>query len=56
MWKFSVMKSRPKSRHDAKVFVIIIIIIILHVRGRHVDAVFLINAFKGNIACPSILD
>jgi hypothetical protein len=27
-----------------------------HVRRRHLDAVFLINAFKGNIACPSILD
>jgi hypothetical protein len=26
------------------------------VRRRHLDAVFLINAFKGNIACPSILD
>jgi hypothetical protein len=28
----------------------------LHVRKSHLDAVFLINAFKGNIACPSILD
>jgi hypothetical protein len=26
----------------------------LHVRRRHLDAVFLINSFKGNITCPSI--
>jgi hypothetical protein len=26
------------------------------VRRRHLEAVFLINAFKGNIAYPSILD
>jgi hypothetical protein len=26
------------------------------VRRRHLDAIFLINAFKCNIACPSILD
>jgi hypothetical protein len=25
-------------------------------RNRHIDAVFLINAFKCNIDCPSILD
>jgi hypothetical protein len=25
-------------------------------RRRNLDAVFLINAFTGNIACPSILD
>jgi hypothetical protein len=24
------------------------------VRRRHLDAVFLINSFKGNITCPSI--
>jgi hypothetical protein len=28
----------------------------LHVRRKHLDADFLINAFKGNITCPSILD
>jgi hypothetical protein len=28
----------------------------LHVRRMHLDAVFLINAFKDNIAYPSILD
>jgi hypothetical protein len=28
----------------------------LHVRRRHLDSVFLINTFKGKIACPSILD
>jgi hypothetical protein len=28
----------------------------LHVRRGHLDTVFLINGFKCNIACPSILD
>jgi hypothetical protein len=28
----------------------------LHVRRGHLDAVSLINALKGNIACPSVLD
>jgi hypothetical protein len=28
----------------------------LHSRRRHLDALFLINVFKGKINCPSILD
>jgi hypothetical protein len=28
----------------------------LHARRRHLDSVSLINAFKGNITCPSIVD
>jgi hypothetical protein len=28
----------------------------LHSRRRHIDALFLINVFKGKINCPSILD